>query len=141
MALLAKVALLLLVIHNIATGSIHSFLEDAGARRIAGYVKYFDCQNEILILFTMWGLHQIIYGCIQGYVLFKLPKYINHLFVLEAFHMVLLEAVVKPLRNLPALMEAAAPNAPGRNTSYVKMALITLGFISYFFSKEKAKKS
>lgn len=55
---------------NLARGSIHAFAPDGGAHSIAGLDLSSNAQT-ILSLFAGLGLHQIVMGCFQIFVLLR----------------------------------------------------------------------
>lgn len=60
--------LALLMLLNVARGGIHAFAADGGAHSIAG-LDIIENRQTILSLFALLGLHQIIAGLFQLFVL------------------------------------------------------------------------
>jgi len=64
---LATLALGALALLNLVRGSIHAFAPDGGAHSIAG-LDLLGARQTILSLFATIGLHQIVLGLFEGFV-------------------------------------------------------------------------
>ena len=100
----------LMVLINLARGSIHAFAPDGGAHSIAG-LDITSSRQTILSLFAVLGFQQIVMGLFQLYVIAVRRELILLALVLQTVETALGVANLYFYRTMPVAVPGAAFNA------------------------------
>ena len=110
MQLVPPIVLVLVTLTNIGRGFIHTFAPDGGAHSIAG-LDLSHARQTILSLFAVMGIHQLVAGGFQLYVLVFRRDLVLIALVLQTAETLLGVVNLYFYRSMPVVVPGAAFNA------------------------------
>lgn len=124
------IVLALFALLNLVRGSIHAFAPDGGAHSIAGLDLTTNVQT-ILSLFATLGLHQIVMGLFEGWIVVLRRDLVRVALVLQTLETALGVANLYFYRTLPV-------HVPGERFNAILLGVLVVTVVIAWWTRPKA---